>query len=1513
MGSSAHVATDDLALAKAGGKLTPVQEHGGFLVKRDDLYSAAGVQGGKVRTCMALAKGAEGLVTAGSRKSPQVNIVAHVAKALGIPCRVFVPSGDLTPELQAAQDAGAEVVKVTPGHNSVIKARARDDAAKRGWTLIPFGMECAEAVTQTRQQVANVPKDVKRIVVPVGSGMSLAGVLWGLDDAERDTPVLGVVVGADPKDRLDEYAPPGWQDMVKLVKSKLDYHDEVEDPHLGDLLLDPVYEAKCLPFLEKGDMLWCVGVRQTADGGATTKAVDDYEAVLDEEVLAKAIGTTVGKGHKLKLSAAWASKRLDCTEDGITRDGGCGGRCCNSKSFWPPVAGKVDGACDLLGDKGCTLKTADKPVGCLLYPLKLNKTGTTIVLHHRAPNGLCKPNMGKGPMLIEAMAGGLATLLGKSVADDLVAAVKAGKDPELELPDEVVDAMRVEARWEAKGLVPRPRQETLAKLRDKRMAKGVIASGSLDGGGRKAPQQGKPDDDLAKVLDDDTADNDAAAAVVKSVRGLWGSTAGKSRVAGRVVDMIPAHKVYVEPFAGGAAVFYRKAKSASETEVLCDANPEVAAAFAFVRDATADQIAKVQAKDWIVSKDTALAVHELATDGNPVDRFYRFAYKRFALFFRNENRITAVDPSKVGKAATIPARFAQVQQRLQGVQVHSGDYGAVLDKYDGPETFYYLDPPYPQCTQEVGEDDFDEAAFIKRLRKLRGSFLLHYDVRSLDTFKAVGREEGWLVRTVPVSATGGHTQGHKAASLLEVANYVPQGGAPKLPQDVAKDASPLAVDLDPVLAGADPQALDVLLAKRKSPLRVMGTLEPFFAKLLSWMPDHDTYVEPFGGPAELLFEKEPAATEAINDKDDRTAAFWQSLKALTDKDLDWLEGQEWTRSRDLFHKWRDADDSPGKGLVYKIMYCTGCNLRPIGGQFKNYRNDADGRPITTWKRLRPAVKRLQDVEITSLDFQEVIDKYDGPNTFFYMDPPFHGTGGYYRTDLDDDGHARIYNAVAKLKGKAMVWNTYNAHVVKLIKDAGLDYRVLRKAGLLHRMTGNGKKWNYFVLASNYDLSGTAKAKGLAPVAKDVGLSAGLVYKAAGAMDFAEGDQGVGVVQTHERGLSKLQVDMLAGIAWGWNAVEAPKDTLDRMAALVPGDWPGAVKAVQAGKPDKLAALVQQAIADHGKDLQDQDALALATLRPVQITTDVRLRRVVPDKDDYWQGGPVLTPGNQFRANVLLDIAQADKPDGKGVQADFTVPAPEADDGEGNALVRGDLDWMDMGADAPAVLDPDEDGQDQGYSRVAMRDVLRWAAGTQAADFKEFWFDGSYLKGRWLAVQQAVGPGGSKVWAWTRPKDQRPGSKVLADLLRAKAKADAAADDGSGADKAVGKAITVQLVKAKTDDAQRLVYGVALVPDVVDAQGDVITAAAIAKAAHDFVMRYGKDTLIGLQHKFFDRKLAMVESYLAPVDLDLGGQKITAGSWVLAVKVLDDDVWAGVKSGQIRGFSIGGVATKTEPA
>jgi len=242
--------------------LTPVEYIDGVFVKRDDYFKIAGVCGGKARTCFALARGGCGLVTAGSRQSPQVNIVAHIAKYLGIGSRLHVPCGKLTPELEDAKLVGANIIQHSPGYNSVIISRAKKDALDMGWINIPFGMECKEAVLQTAKQVKNIPKGVKRIIVPVGSGMSLAGILHGLRREDRNIPVLGIKIGADPIRRLDMYAPIFWGVMVQLVDCGYDYHKSIKGV-LGDIILDPIYEAKCLQFLKYGDLFWIVGIRKT--------------------------------------------------------------------------------------------------------------------------------------------------------------------------------------------------------------------------------------------------------------------------------------------------------------------------------------------------------------------------------------------------------------------------------------------------------------------------------------------------------------------------------------------------------------------------------------------------------------------------------------------------------------------------------------------------------------------------------------------------------------------------------------------------------------------------------------------------------------------------------------------------------------------------------------------------------------------------------------------------------------------------------------------------------------------------------------------------------------------------------------------------------------------------------------------------------------------------------------------------------------------------------------------------
>lgn len=124
-----------------------------------------------------------------------------------------------------------------------------------------------------------------------------------------------------------------------------------------------------------------------------------------------------------------------------------------------------------------------------------------------------------------------------------------------------------------------------------------------------------------------------------------------------------------------------------------------------------------------------------------------------------------------------------------------------------------------------------------------------------------------------------------------------------------------------------------------------------------------------------------------------------------------------------------------------------------------------------------------------------------------------------------------------------------------------------------------------------------------------------------------------------------------------------------------------------------------------------------------------------------------------------------------------------------------------------------------------------------------------------------------------------------------------------------KSVTVEIPVIKVDKEKRIVVGVVAEPDVPDAHGNYMRKETVAKAAHSFLAKYNRRSQLGLQHQIFGNLgLELVESYVAPTDMKIGDEEVREGSWVMAVKVLDDKLWEGVKDGTWTGFSYRGTAT-----
>jgi len=226
------------------------------------------------------------------------------------------------------------------------------------------------------------------------------------------------------------------------------------------------------------------------------------------------------------------------------------------------------------------------------------------------------------------------------------------------------------------------------------------------------------------------------------VRQAFGSPGGKSHLAPRIVKLIPKHNTYVEPFAGGAAVFFRK--EPSHREVLNDKDPEIAAAYRFIKNMTAEQFKKIKQYDWATKKTTFLALKN-RRGKTPTERFRRFYYLICASFAKGR---TSFDAMGKGRRVDIN-KLLKCKARLKGVTILTMDGTAVVSRYNSAGTVFYVDPPYPDRSfAGKGKMGFDENSLkrlVNALNKTRGKFLL-----SLGTEHEKLLPKSWHIKRVKV-------------------------------------------------------------------------------------------------------------------------------------------------------------------------------------------------------------------------------------------------------------------------------------------------------------------------------------------------------------------------------------------------------------------------------------------------------------------------------------------------------------------------------------------------------------------------------------------------------------------------------------------------------------------------------------------------------------------------------------------------------------------------------------------
>jgi DNA adenine methylase len=250
---------------------------------------------------------------------------------------------------------------------------------------------------------------------------------------------------------------------------------------------------------------------------------------------------------------------------------------------------------------------------------------------------------------------------------------------------------------------------------------------------------------------------------------IFASPAGKKRLAKRLAAMLPKHDIYIEPFAGSAAVLFEK--EPSRVEVINDADPEIAEAYRILKRLTPKDVARLSKKSWRGDKATFMRMVE-SQPKSDIEKLYRFLY--VSNFSYGKMRGKSFSPSVQGVEARTPKRLEKFLPRLKKVHVYSGDYERVVRKYDAKNAVLFLDPPYAGYDVDVGEKKFDEQRFFKLLKELKGKFLITYGIRG--ELPKLVKQAGFVVKQIRVPRTIASMRGVGGPSVLTqlvISNYTP--------------------------------------------------------------------------------------------------------------------------------------------------------------------------------------------------------------------------------------------------------------------------------------------------------------------------------------------------------------------------------------------------------------------------------------------------------------------------------------------------------------------------------------------------------------------------------------------------------------------------------------------------------------------------------------------------------------------------------------------------------------------
>ncbi len=215
-----------------------------------------------------------------------------------------------------------------------------------------------------------------------------------------------------------------------------------------------------------------------------------------------------------------------------------------------------------------------------------------------------------------------------------------------------------------------------------------------------------------------------------------------------------------------------------------------------------------------------------------------------------------------------------------------------------------------------------------------------------------------------------------------------------------------------------------------SPFRYPGG--KFYARklILSEIPEHDVYCEPFAGGASVFFAKPSVQYTTLNDLDEGVMNTLRHIRDRVEDLIALLDGIPATKENHTFYKdvYRPVDGLTRAFRWYYLNRTSYSGIMRRENCYWGYGRKYSMCPENWPPHLRTVSDKLQGVELTSIDFESVIDSLpDGAFTF--VDPPYYKAdqGKFYECTFTLEDHRRLSDCLRRNSERLRFLLTYDDH------------------------------------------------------------------------------------------------------------------------------------------------------------------------------------------------------------------------------------------------------------------------------------------------------------------------------------------------------------------------------------------------------------------------------------------------------------------------------------------------------